>query len=140
MTEYEKIVVTLKPNGEPWVVVRGDNANEIKNILNELGQGGVYGEIVVNNFELAAAYNANKELGATPTQVQVPANVVPIVQPTTPAQPVSAPQAQAAPGPVCKHGPMQFRSGTGKNGKPWSAHMCPSPKGTPDACEPQWIR
>jgi hypothetical protein len=53
------------------------------------------------------------------------------VQPAEPA---------ASQPPVCFHGPRTYRSGTGKNGKPWQAWMCPSPKGTPGQCEPEWIR
>ena len=40
---------------------------------------------------------------------------------------------------TCKHGAMNFRSGANAKGK-WQAWMCPSPKGTPDQCEPIWIR
>lgn len=39
----------------------------------------------------------------------------------------------------CKHGSMKLRTGAGAKG-PWKAWMCPSPKGTPDQCEPIWIR
>jgi hypothetical protein len=42
-------------------------------------------------------------------------------------------------GKTCKHGPMTPRTGSGAKG-PWKAYMCPSPKGTPDQCEPAWIR
>lgn len=49
--------------------------------------------------------------------------------------PAAAPQG--APGPSCVHGPMTFRSGQGKKG-PWTAHFCPTPKGTPGQCEPVW--
>ena len=39
----------------------------------------------------------------------------------------------------CKHGAMNFRTGANAKGK-WQAWMCPSPKGTPDQCEPIWVR
>jgi hypothetical protein len=39
----------------------------------------------------------------------------------------------------CKHGSMTKRTGAGAKG-PWKAYMCPSPKGTPDQCEPVWVR
>ena len=39
----------------------------------------------------------------------------------------------------CKHGSMTPRTGSGAKG-PWKAYMCPSPKGTPDQCEPEWLR
>lgn len=42
-------------------------------------------------------------------------------------------------GKTCKHGPMTPRTGSGAKG-PWKAYMCPSPKGTPDQCEPEWLR
>lgn len=42
-------------------------------------------------------------------------------------------------GKSCKHGVMSQRTGSGAKG-PWKAYMCPSPKGTPDQCEPVWIR
>ena len=39
----------------------------------------------------------------------------------------------------CKHGNMSFKSGTGAKG-PWKGWFCPSPKGTPDQCQPVFIR
>lgn len=71
---------------------------------------------------------------------------VPAETPTAPSQtfaPVAPPVTQAAPvtptGPVCKHGAMNHRTGTNKNnGAPWSGYFCPSPKGTPDQCPPQF--
>ena len=39
----------------------------------------------------------------------------------------------------CKHGAMSFKSGTGAKG-PWKGWFCPSPKGTPDQCQPVFIR
>lgn len=40
---------------------------------------------------------------------------------------------------TCSHGVMTKRTGAGAKG-PWKAYMCPSPKGTPDQCEPVWVR
>lgn len=57
--------------------------------------------------------------------------------PTTPTN--YAPSTTAPVGRSCKHGPMTKRSGAGAKG-PWKAYMCPSPKGTPDQCEPIFIR
>ena len=56
-----------------------------------------------------------------------------------------APQgAQSAPGgeeKFCSHGAMQFRSGVSKsNGKAWKGFFCPTPKGTPNQCDAQFIR
>lgn len=40
---------------------------------------------------------------------------------------------------VCKHGNMTFKSGTGAKG-PWKGWFCPAPKGTPDQCQPVFVR
>lgn len=43
-----------------------------------------------------------------------------------------------APGaPTCEHGARKFVTGNSAKG-PWSAWMCPTPKGTPGQCKPQW--
>lgn len=59
------------------------------------------------------------------------------------ATPVEQSAVKSAPassgGKACKHGEMTFRNGTSAKG-PWKGHFCPSPKGTPDQCEPQFIR
>lgn len=39
----------------------------------------------------------------------------------------------------CLHGVMTKREGQGAKG-PWKAYMCPSPKGTPDQCDPIWVK
>lgn len=52
------------------------------------------------------------------------------------ATPVAAPAGGA---PVCAHGEMTFRTGTGAKG-PWKGYFCPSPKGTPNQCDPQFQR
>lgn len=58
------------------------------------------------------------------------------------AAPVEQSAVKSAPasgGKACKHGEMTFRNGTSAKG-PWKGYFCPSPKGTPDQCEPQFIR
>jgi hypothetical protein len=40
---------------------------------------------------------------------------------------------------TCKHGEMTFRNGSSAKGA-WKGYFCPSPKGTADQCEPQFIR
>jgi len=39
----------------------------------------------------------------------------------------------------CKHGAMSYKTGAGAKG-PWKGWFCPSPKGTPDQCQPVFIR
>ena len=56
-------------------------------------------------------------------------------------QPQQSPPPQfaqpATAGPTCQHGPMVHRSGN-KNGRDWSGWFCPTPKGTPNQCSPQF--
>jgi hypothetical protein len=54
------------------------------------------------------------------------------------ASPVSTPST-APVGRSCKHGPMTKRSGSSPKG-PWKGYMCPTPKGTPDQCEPTFLK
>lgn len=55
------------------------------------------------------------------------------------AAPTAAPQGpDAGAAPACPHGTRTFKTGQGKRG-PWSAWMCPAPKGTPGQCDPQWL-
>ena len=58
------------------------------------------------------------------------------------ATPVEQPRTQSASADgakACKHGEMTFRTGKSAKG-PWKGYFCPSPKGTADQCEPQFIR
>jgi hypothetical protein len=56
---------------------------------------------------------------------------------SAPARPAAAPQAAQNAGdvPICEHGPMTPVSGV-KNGRAWSGHFCPLPKGSPGQCAP----
>lgn len=59
------------------------------------------------------------------------------------ATPIEQPRTQtksADGAKTCKHGEMQFRVSKPNAPKPWKGYFCPSPKGTPDQCEPQFIR
>lgn len=63
------------------------------------------------------------------------------MQQTVPQPQAPAPQQAAGPqgpGASCVHGPMVYRTGTGKKG-PWRAYFCPTPKGTPDQCAAQFL-
>lgn len=55
------------------------------------------------------------------------------------AHPVTAQGNLGPSSKTCSHGIMTKRTGAGAKG-PWKAYMCPSPKGTPDQCEPVWVR
>jgi hypothetical protein len=100
-----------------------------------IGAGGVtVGEAVGN---LANA-------GLIPQPALAPGGGYQQQQVTPPAfvQQQPAPQQHAVAGPPvpnCNHGPMTYRSGTAKTGKPWAAYMCPTPKGDPGQCAAQWV-
>ena len=55
------------------------------------------------------------------------------------AAPAAKPQVVEGQTPECKHGQMQYRTGTGAKG-PWRAWMCAAPKGAPDKCDAIWVR
>jgi hypothetical protein len=52
---------------------------------------------------------------------------------------VTSPQ-QAGNTPSCKHGARVYRESKPGAAKKWRAYMCGAEKGTPDQCEPEWIR
>jgi len=57
----------------------------------------------------------------------------------TPVVPQTSSPSTAPVGRNCKHGPMTKRSGSSAKG-PWKGYMCPTPKGTPDQCEPTFLK
>lgn len=71
--------------------------------------------------------------------VQTIANAFPGATVDHTAHPVAGGSSMAPTSRTCKHGEMSKRTGSGAKG-PWKAFMCPSPKGTPDQCEPVWVR
>jgi hypothetical protein len=77
---------------------------------------------------------ANTVVQASPT-TQSTSAVVNVT--STPAPPVVSEPSHA---PGCKHGPMIYRESKPGAAKAWRAYFCPTPKGTPDQCEPQWIK
>jgi len=116
------------PDGRIYVVA-GENFAEFKSNLAEvLGPEGA--ETVVNTMaasiegisvDTKAVANLSA-LGATPA-----------------APPQTSTPSTAPTGKTCKHGEMTKKTGASAKG-PWKAFMCPSPKGTPDQCDPVWIR
>ena len=51
----------------------------------------------------------------------------------------AAPAAPIAEG-SCKHGALVWRESKPGAPKAWTGWFCPSPKGTPDQCEPKFVR
>lgn len=86
---------------------------------------------------------ANSLIGAPTNSVQAMQNLraaFPDAQVDHTAHPTQTAVSTLGPeGKKCQHGVMTKRTGAGAKG-PWKAYMCPSPKGTPDQCEPIWVR
>jgi len=62
----------------------------------------------------------------------------PVAATPPPAQGFDANPFTSATVPNCAHGPMTARSGASAKG-PWKAWMCPTPKGTPGQCAPNFL-
>lgn len=81
-----------------------------------------------------------KAVGASATVVNtsVPASTP---APATPsfAPPAATPSFVTSEVPSCVHGTRVARSGTSAKG-PWRSYMCPTPKGTPDQCDPIFLK
>jgi len=60
-------------------------------------------------------------------------NATPVATPAS-GQPTSFPEGQ------CKHGTLVWRESKPGAPKAWKGWFCPSPKGTPDQCEPKFLR
>jgi hypothetical protein len=128
MTVSKYQVSSKLPDGRIFVI-GGDNYAEFKaNLDSALGSVDAEGLLTTMATSL---------VGAPTSIAQAVANLAPLG--VTPAPTQTFTPSTAPVGRTCKHGPMQTRTGTGAKG-PWKAYMCPSPKGTPDQCDPQWIR
>ena len=113
-------------------LIAGNTADEFKinltQILGDVGAENLISTMATSlegptmSYETAVG-NLAQGLGASP----VPSSTQTFTPSTGPS------------GRTCKHGEMTKRTGAGAKG-PWKAFMCPSPKGTPDQCEPAWIR
>lgn len=66
-------------------------------------------------------------------------NVTTAIPGATPVAPQTFTPSTAPTGRSCKHGPMTKRQGASAKG-PWKGYMCPTPKGTPDQCEPVFLK
>ena len=152
----------LRHPEQPWLVVSADSALELADTITSLGldpvqalqavgsTGAVAGAIerATQNLTAGGLNPSVAPENTPPAQAYQPP---PAAAPQAPQPPAYQPPAQqqpwgAAPSngnfaePTCHHGARQHRSGTGRTGKPWAAWMCPSPKGTPDQCDPIWDR
>lgn len=123
-----KVVVTLKGGAsfsDPWIVIHANSVEDAD------AQMDAKLAALMEKTQKAAA----KFVGLAPTQGGHNSAAQAQVSSNVPAGAQSAPNNETR---VCKHGQMKYKTGSG-NGKPWKAFMCPTPKGTPDQCQPQWV-
>lgn len=126
---------TTKINGDLFTV-RGDTWDEFHT---NLAQAGANLNAFINDvaFIQAGGHAAPVVNTATP-----PASSPDWAQSTPPSQwatPTPPPAATAGSTPTCIHGPRNAKSGNGAKGE-WKAWMCPTPKGTPNQCQPVWVQ
>ena len=134
MSTESAYVVNAKTALGTIVTVRGDTAAQLAANINEFAQQGL--AVAVAAFESLVT---GKPVAPTP-QAAAAAFGGTIVEEAPAFAPVPPPAAAPAAGErTCKHGVMTFRTGVGQNG-PWKGYFCPTQKGTPDQCKPQFVR
>jgi hypothetical protein len=83
--------------------------------------------------DLQACYDLLTLAKAVGNVAQTPAPAT-----TATAAPSAPASFSAAAAKQCMHGEMVARTGSGAKG-PWKGWFCPSPKGTPDQCSPDFV-
>jgi hypothetical protein len=121
MSNESAFVANVKTSKGTIITIRGDEWDTFTSRVSDAVAGNVATVIgaledVINPMSVADIAQA---VGGTVTAINVAA-------PNTPS-------------PSCKHGTRKHKGGQGAKG-PWQAWMCPSAKGTPDQCEPLWIK
>jgi hypothetical protein len=121
MSNESAFVANVKTSKGTIITIRGDEWDTFTSRVSDAVAGNVATVIgaledVINPMSVA---EIAQSVGGTVTAINVAA-------PNTPS-------------PSCKHGTRKHKGGQGAKG-PWQAWMCPSAKGTPDQCEPLWIK
>lgn len=138
MTE-KNYVVNVKTTKGTIVTARGDSAEELMNNIEALIKQGAGDVIAVLEQVLTGAQPVPPSNSAVDTVV---ASLGGTVVSETPSFAPVPPPVQASPLVAgtrsCSHGTMVTRKGSGAKGE-WKGYFCPTPKGTPDQCQPQWV-
>ena len=120
-------------HGADMVNVRGNNFDEFESNLVAFEERGI--GIVLSIQQKINAGNAVASVA--PVAGSAPVTATAPVEPNgTWNQPVTTSQSLSKP--QCQHGQRIGREGNGAKG-PWRAYFCPTPKGTPDQCDPIWV-
>ena len=121
--------VSLPPSAQyakgDMLNIRGESVEEVQALFEAILDEG--SQFLSNATSVAALLRAAAVVaeGGTPTAPSTP----------TPTAPQSeAPVANLR---VCEHGKRVRRTGTNAKGE-WVGWFCPTPKGTPGQCKPDW--
>lgn len=144
--------VSSKLNDGRIFVIAGETYSEFKaNLTSLLGEMDAESMLTTMAASLVGPTSSGGQVYSIPTSGVQGTPGLPTSQPSVPSMEMAnANIAAAFPGStvvathaptakICAHGEMTKRSGTGPKG-PWKAFMCPSPKGTPNQCDPVWVR
>ena len=135
-------VVNIKSKLGTIVTVRGDTAEELSVNISELIQQGLNDHIGAMEELLLGPQTAvgmvKQALGAEVIR-EVPITDANNFQPVPPPVTQEATNVGGTASRNCIHGPMTKREGSGQWG-PYKAFYCPTAKGTPDQCKPQYIK
>lgn len=134
MSDNTKLQANFKLADGTLINVYADNAAEFDVLLNSLLNN-------VGQIHSVSAALANFTRSAAPSVTETIANELGgQVIASTPAPVAATPAPSANNGYTCKHGAMIPRESKPGAAKPWRGYFCPSPKGTPDQCEPKFLR
>jgi hypothetical protein len=132
MSDDFRLQHSIKTQAGDMLNVRGATPAEFETALQYAEQNI---ERIVNLGALARAVGVAGDKGLT--------NPAPAQQYQSPQAPTAtwgAPQTAQPPAPSCAHGAMTFRTSKQGAAKAWKAYFCPTPQGTPNQCEPQFLK
>lgn len=130
MSTESKYVVNVKTAAGTIITVRGDTAAELSSNIDDFEQGGVA-------LSIAALEGLVLGKPPAPTPQAAAAAFGGTIVADTAFAPVPPPTAAGQV--TCGHGAMVKRTGNSAKGE-WRAYFCPTPKGTPDQCQPQFLK
>jgi hypothetical protein len=119
------------PDGRIFLIAGDDFVSFKSHLSDVLGPEGAESLLTTMATSIEGAPSFEQAVANVGAQFPNATPVSPVPQTVTPS---TAPVGRS-----CKHGPMTKRSGSSAKG-PWKGYMCPTPKGTPDQCEPMFLK
>jgi len=129
--ENTKYQVSYKMTDGTMVNVYAQDAAELEVQLTTIQDtSALINSVMASLTSASAVRNLAASLGATPVAPAAPAYSAS----AAPAAPAQLPEGH------CKHGALVWRESKPGAPKAWKGWFCPSAKGTPDQCEPKFVR